>query len=75
VSRFHLTFPKHLIDEPLLHSVGREFGVVVNIRRANVDENVAWAIIELTGADDEIARAVSWLADRGVEIDRIRDDE
>jgi ABC-type methionine transport system ATPase subunit len=74
VSRFHLTFPQHLIDEPLIYNLGREFDVVTNIRRANVEENVAWVIVELTGSDDEIARAVQWLADRGVEIDRIRED-
>lgn len=74
MSRFHLTFPQHLIDEPLIYDVGREFDVVTNIRRANVEENVAWVIVELTGSEDEVARAVAWLADRGVEIDRIRDD-
>jgi ABC-type methionine transport system ATPase subunit len=74
VSRFHLTFPQHLIDEPLIYDVGREFDVVTNIRRANVEENVAWVIVELTGSEDEIGRAVAWLAERGVEIDRIRDD-
>jgi hypothetical protein len=74
VSRFHLTFPQHLIDEPLIFDVGREFDVVTNIRRANVEENVAWVIVELTGSEDEIGRAVAWLAERGVEIDRIRDD-
>jgi ABC-type methionine transport system ATPase subunit len=75
VSRFHLTFPQHLIDEPLIYRLGREFDVVTNIRRANVEENVAWVIVELRGGEDEIARAVEWLADRGVEVDRILDDE
>jgi ABC-type methionine transport system ATPase subunit len=74
VNRFHLTFPQHLIDEPLIHDLGRGFDVVTNIRRANVEENVAWVIVELTGRDDDIARAIAWLADRGVEVDRIQDD-
>ncbi len=74
MSRFHLTFPQHLIDEPLIYDLGREFHVVTNIRRANVEENVAWVIVELTGDDAEIARAVRWLAERGVEIDRIPED-
>jgi hypothetical protein len=75
VSRFHLTFPQHLIDEPLIYRLGREFDVVTNIRRANVEETVAWVIVELGGSEDEIGRAVQWLADRGVEVDRIPDDE
>jgi L-aspartate semialdehyde sulfurtransferase ferredoxin len=74
VNRFHLTFPQHLIDEPLIYDLGRRFDLVTNIRRANVEESVAWVILELTGRDEDVARAVAWLADRGVEIDRIRDD-
>jgi ABC-type methionine transport system ATPase subunit len=75
VSRFHLTFPHHLIDEPLIYRLGTEFDVVTNIRRANVEENVAWVIVELGGSEDEIARAVAWLAEEGVEVDRIPDGE
>lgn len=75
MSRFHLTFPQHLIDEPLIYRLGKEFDIVTNIRRANVEESVAWVIVELGGSEDEIARAVEWLADRGVEVDRIPDDE
>jgi ABC-type methionine transport system ATPase subunit len=71
VSRFHLTFPRHLIDEPLMYDLGRRFEVVTNIRRANVEESVAWVIVELTGDEAEIARAIGWLAERGVEVDRI----
>jgi hypothetical protein len=75
VSRFHLTFPRHLIDEPLIYNLGREFDVVTNIRRANVEETAAWVIVELRGSEEEIARAVGWLAERGVGVDRIPEDE
>jgi hypothetical protein len=47
---------------------------VTNIRRANVEENVAWVILEIGGDEDEVGRAVRWLAERGVEIDRIPED-
>ncbi len=71
-ARFHLTFPEHLIEEPILYRVGKEFEVVTNIRRANIDERSAWVILEMEGAEDEIARAVRWLAERGVQVDRIQ---
>ena len=35
--KFHLTFPEHLIREPVIYSVGQRFSLVTNIRRANVD--------------------------------------
>jgi L-aspartate semialdehyde sulfurtransferase ferredoxin len=71
-ARLHLTFPEHLISEPVIHRMGTEFGVVTNIRRANLDEERGgWIIVEVEGDDDRIAEAVSWLADIGLQVDRI----
>ncbi len=72
-ARFHLTFPEHLIQEPVMYRINREFDVVTNIRRANIDERSAWVILEMHGEEEEIARAVRWLADQGVQVDRIRE--
>ena len=47
------------------------FPLRVDIRRANVEEQTAWCIVDVTGADDEIERAVTWLVDAGVAVDRI----
>jgi L-aspartate semialdehyde sulfurtransferase ferredoxin len=71
-ARLHLTFPEHLISEPVIHRMGTEFGLVTNIRRANLDEERGgWIIVEVEGDDDRIADAVSWLADIGLQVDRI----
>jgi ABC-type methionine transport system ATPase subunit len=69
--RFHLTFPEHLIDEPVLHELGRRFDVVPNIRGANVDERYAWVIVELGGNDQAVADAVTWLIDKGITVERL----
>jgi L-aspartate semialdehyde sulfurtransferase ferredoxin len=73
-ARLHLTFPEHLISEPLIHRVGREFELVTNIRRANIEDRGGWVILEVEGDDAAIARAVSWLAEQGLQVDRIEDD-
>jgi len=70
-AHLHLTFPEHLIDEPVLYRLGKDFDIVPNIRRANVDGVTAWVIVEVNGDDEEIDRAVAWLAERGVHVDRI----
>ena len=70
-ARFHLTFPEHLISEPVIHSVGKRFDLVTNIRRANIEERQAWVILEFEGPDDRIARAVAWLVEQGLQVDRI----
>ncbi len=71
--KLHLTFPQRLIDEPVIHRVGKDFDLVTNIRRANIEEGHAWVILEMEGTEDSIAKAVSWLADQGVQVDRIED--
>jgi hypothetical protein len=39
-----------------------------------VEPDASWYIVELTGEDDEIERAVAWLLDQGVHVDRIPTD-
>ena len=69
--RFHLTFPEHLIDEPVIHELGQRFGLVTNIRGANVDERFAWVIVELGGPTEAVTEAIGWLIDRGITVERL----
>jgi hypothetical protein len=68
----HLTVPPQLMSEPIVHRVGADFGLVVNIRRANLEEDRGgWLILEVDGDDEEVAAAVRWLVDQGLQVDRI----
>ena len=72
-ARVKLTFPEHLIRQPIIARLVREFDVLPNIRRANVEEHVGWMICELDGDDAAVDRAVDWLRDVGVQVDRLED--
>jgi L-aspartate semialdehyde sulfurtransferase ferredoxin len=69
--QFHLTFSEDQLREPMVYRVGRDFGVQTNIRRANVDELAAWFLIDFDGEPEDIDRAVAWLEQEGVKVDRI----
>jgi L-aspartate semialdehyde sulfurtransferase ferredoxin len=71
--RVKLTFPEHLIKQPVIARMVREFGIMPNIRRANVEETVGWMICELGGNDEAVERAIEWLGDLGVQVDRLGD--
>jgi ABC-type methionine transport system ATPase subunit len=71
--RVKLTFPEVLIKQPIIGRMAREFDVMPNIRRANVEETVGWIICELGGEDDAIEHALEWLHDQGVQVDRLGD--
>lgn len=71
--RVKLTFPEHLIKQPVIARMVREFNIMPNIRRANVEETVGWMVCELGGNDVAVERAIEWLGDMGVQVDRLGD--
>jgi ABC-type methionine transport system ATPase subunit len=72
--RVKLTFPPELITQPVIFNMGKEFDVVTNIRRANVTRDRGWVILEISGSDDEIDRAIAWSRGLGVRVDPIEGD-
>ena len=50
--RVKFTFPPDLVNTPVIYNMGKEFGVVTNIRRANLSHDRGWVILEVT--DDGI---------------------
>jgi ABC-type methionine transport system ATPase subunit len=71
--RVKLTFPEELIKEPLLGRLVREFDVLPNIRRANVEDTVGWIVCELAGELAAVEEAIAWLGAKGVQVDRLED--
>jgi hypothetical protein len=71
--RFHLTLPGDLVGEPIIHTLGSDFGVVTTIRRASLEEGSGWVILEMDGTDESVDDAVSWLRERGVIVDRLEE--
>lgn len=69
--RLRFTFPPTLIQEPLIWSLGHQFRVVTNIRRANVTEDQGWVVLELEGEEEEIKRGIDWVTAKGVRVDPV----
>jgi ABC-type methionine transport system ATPase subunit len=67
--RMKLTYPPDLINQPLIYNMGKQFQVVTNIRRANVSGDQGWMILEISGTDDEIEKALTWATSQGVRIE------
>ena len=71
--RVKLTFPERLIKQPVIARLVREFDVMPNIRQAKIEEHLGWVVCELGGDDASIEKAIHWLQDLGVEVDRLGD--
>ncbi|MFQ6133264.1 MAG: NIL domain-containing protein [Armatimonadota bacterium] len=69
-----LTFPKNLVDRPLVWEVGQKFQVVTNIRQASVTSEIGIVGLEVSGEEDEVEKAIQWLAAQGVSVEPIERD-
>ena len=47
--RVKFTFPQELIKEPVIYKLGVDFGIVTNIRRADIRDDMGWVVLELEG--------------------------
>ncbi|MEX0873723.1 MAG: NIL domain-containing protein [Actinomycetota bacterium] len=72
--RLHLTFPDTLIKDPIIWRLGRQYDIITNIRRANVEESVGWVILEVEGAEEALEQGISWMKEMGVQVDRLDGD-
>ena len=70
-AHWHLTFDGPLVAEPVLWELAHEHGLVTNIRRANVDENLGWVIVEVRGEPEALAAGRAWLEARGARVAEI----
>ena len=69
--RVRLTFPADLVRRPVLGELVHRFGVMPNIRRADVSEDVGWIVCELDGDPDRVGEAIAWMQEIGVDVDRL----
>lgn len=70
-SRFHLTFTGNLAKEPVIHTLGQKFDLIPTIRKASLDEDEGWMIIEVDGPESNVNDAIAWLGEQGVKVERI----
>jgi ABC-type methionine transport system ATPase subunit len=71
VQRFYLTYSEDKIKDPIIYWVGHKFRVVTNIRGASISDKIGIVALELDGEEDEIRKAVKWMAEQGVKVEPI----
>jgi ABC-type methionine transport system ATPase subunit len=72
--RVKLTFPQHLIKEPVLFTMAKKYDVMPNIRRARVTDTVGEMVLELEGEEENLNNGLQSLRDQGVEVEYVEGD-
>ena len=69
--RVYLTFPKELINEPVLSLLSKQFDIVFNIRGSTVTSEMGLVALEIDGQDGEVTKAIAWLRAKGIVVEPI----
>ena len=57
--RTKLPFPPGLMREPVICGPGRQFRAMTDIRRADINGNKGWVVIESEGKGKDIKRRIA----------------
>jgi len=66
-----LIFPQHLIKEPVIYMMAKEFDLVPNIRRAKVTESYGEVTLEVEGSEEILKKAIAFLENKGVKVEPV----
>jgi L-aspartate semialdehyde sulfurtransferase ferredoxin len=69
IRKVSLSFPQKLIREPILHNISTRFGVIFNISKANVTDELGFLELSLEGDAENLEKALTYLRERGVKIE------
>lgn len=72
--RVKFTFPQELIKEPVIYKLGVDFGILTNIRRADIRDDMGWVVLELEGESNVVDEGLEWVISTGVRVDPIAGD-
>ena len=67
--RIKLTFPQHLIKEPVIFSMAKKYDVMPNIRRARITETVGEMVLELEGTEENLKKGIQSLREQGIDVE------
>ncbi len=64
-----LNFPRELLKEPIMHTLGQQFCIVINIQLAEITEDKGWLRVELEGEAGKIEEGLAWVMSRGIRVE------
>jgi ABC-type methionine transport system ATPase subunit len=67
--RLRLTFPQHLIKEPVIFTMAKKYNVMPNISRARITGNVGEMDLVLEGTKDNLNKGIQSLTEQGIIVE------
>ncbi len=73
MKKFLVTFSPDLVSEPITYRLVKEYDLVVNILRAEVDENGGRLMLSVESSGPQIQKAVKYMVDVGVQVKELKE--
>lgn len=69
-----LTFPQHLIKEPVIFTMAKKYDLMPNIRRAKITETFGEMVLELEGEEENLSKGLESLLAQGITVELLEGD-
>lgn len=70
-----LRFPPQIVDKPWLYHLVKDYGLMVNVLKANVNPyKEGFIVVELSGDNEKYEQGLGFLQENGVRIDNLSQD-
>jgi ferredoxin len=73
IRKFLLTFNPEIVSEPITYRIVKDFDLMINILRAEIDEQGGRLMIAFEGNGPQIQKAVRYLEDSGVQVQELKE--
>ncbi len=71
LTKFVMSFPSSLVEEPIMHKLSTDLRVIPNILRGRITAKNAKLEVELQGKPADIEKAIKYLESKGVSIKKL----
>ncbi len=73
--RVQLNYPLERVKEPILYRLIKDFGLVPNIRKANIEvHSGGFIVLDLSGEPQNMRKGLDWLETCGVTVRKIEEE-
>lgn len=71
--KVNLYFQPGLVSEPITYHLVKDFDLMFNILRAEIEEKGGRLLIEIEGKPSQISKGIGYLQDQGVEVKELNE--
>lgn len=66
-----LTYPHHLLNQPIIYKLIRQFDLLTNILNAQVTGEAGWLVLAVRGEQELVEQGLAWVIEQGVQMEII----